>query len=358
MTKREKIFVVGPSWVGDIIFAQCLFSDLHRQYPDAEVTVAAPAWSAPLLKRMPEIARIVGLPFKHGELRLAERRQLGRSLRAFGFTRAIVLPRSLKSALLPWFARIPVRTGFLGEQRYGLVNDRRTLDPVVLPRVVDRFLALGRSANGSEDKIPFRFPRLKIDESNRARCVQKFALSCVQPTLALLPGAAFGKAKRWPAHYFAEVARHFRSQGRPVWVFGDESESDAGSLIAAQAPGAVNLCGRTSLTDVADLLSLCGLAIGNDSGLSHLAPAVGCPPLVVYGSSSPDFTPPLHARARIMRLDLPCSPCRKRTCRYGHYRCLNELRPEAACANGEAMLALHDAKMPNPAMTEMVPRHF
>ncbi len=354
MTKREKIFIVGSAWVGDMIFAQSLFSDLQRQYPDVEITVAAPAWSAPLLRRMPEITRIVELPFKHGELLLAKRRQLGRSLRASGFTRAIVLPRSLKSALLPWFARIPIRTGFLGELRYGLINDRRTLDPVALPRVVDRFLALGRPASGSESKIPFRFPRLKIDESNRARCVQKFALSCEQPALALLPGAAFGKSKRWPVHYFAEVAKHFRKQGRPVWVFGGESENDAGSRIVVQAPGAVNLCGRTSLADVADLLSLCGLAIGNDSGLSHLAPATDCPPLVFYGSSSPDFTPPLHTRARIMNRNLPCSPCRKRTCRYGHYRCLTELRPDAACANGEAMLALHDARMPKSALAETV----
>ncbi len=349
MIEGEKIFVVGPAWVGDMVFAQCLFVDLLRQSPGAEITVAAPAWSAPLLRRMPEVSQIVELPFRHGELCLAKRRQLGRSLRAQGFTRAIVLPRSLKSALLPWFADIPVRTGFLGELRYGLINDRRIFDPLALPGMVDRFMALGRPAGESAEKIPFRSPRLKIDESNRALCVQKFALSCQQPILALLPGAAFGRSKRWPARYFAKVAGHFAKQGRQVWILGGESETEAGSLIAARVPRATNLCGRTSLMDAVDLLSLCSLAIGNDSGLSHLATAVGCLPLVIYGSSSPAFTPPLHARAQILRLDLPCSPCGKRTCRYGHYRCLNDLQPEAVCATGEKMLSSHIAKMPKSA---------
>lgn len=324
MVAAPRILVVGPAWVGDMVMAQSLFMTLTAR--GARVDVVAPEWSLPLLARMPEVCRAVALPVGHGSLGLAARWRIGRTLRDECYEQAIVLPRSFKAALIPFFARIPRRTGYRGEMRYGLINDRRVLDKVLLPRVVQRYVALGLPADVLlPPEIPQ--PRLSVDANNQTRLIRKMGLDRDRPAVALLPGAEYGPAKRWPLPHYAELARELLASGRQVWIIGSAKEQADGGAIAAAAPGVLNLCGRTRLEDAVDLLALATAAVSNDSGLMHVAAAVGIPLVALYGSSSPDYTPPLSPRAKVLYRDLECSPCFERECPLGGTPCLTGIAP-------------------------------
>lgn len=327
MTTPERILVVGPAWVGDMVMAQSLFITLRREHPGVEIDVLAPAWSAPLLARMPEVHEAVSLPVAHGELALRERWATGRRLRARRYDQAIVIPRSLKAALTPYFAHIPRRTGYRGEWRYGLLNDIRPLDKQRLPRTVQRYVALGGPAQAALPPVTPP-PRLRIDEANRARQMERLGLAASAAAIAMMPGAEYGPAKRWPAQYFAETATAMIDAGYQVWLLGSDKDRSVAAEIAAVCPrGVVNLCGATRLEDVVDLLSAVRAAVTNDSGLMHVAAAVGTPLVAIYGSSTPAYTPPLTERARVLYLGLPCSPCFQRVCPLGHTNCLRDQTP-------------------------------
>jgi heptosyltransferase-2 len=326
--------VIGPAWVGDMVMAQSLFRLLRTQEPDVSIDVVGPPWSVPLVGRMPEVRRGIPLAVAHGKLGFGSRRALGKSLRTAGYARAIVMPRSFKSALVPWFARIPVRTGFAAELRGVLLNDSRELDRQVLDQTVKRLLALGVAPGAAiPEPVP---PALRIDEANRAALMQRLGLGN-QPAVALMPGAAYGPAKQWPISNFAALAGLLSSRGQEVWVLGSAGEHALGEKIRAGAapgtgPGVFNLCGQTSLEDTVDLLSATHAAVTNDSGLMHVAAAAGTRVVAIYGSSSPDFTPPLTARKTILYRGLDCSPCFQRECPLGHLKCLHEITPPRVLA--------------------------
>jgi heptosyltransferase-2 len=330
---REAVLVVGPSWIGDMVMAQSLFLVLAERRPGVAIDVLAPRWSEGLLARMPEVRGGVTMPLGHGELGLATRHRIAARLRERGYAQAIVLPNSLKSALVPWFARIPRRTGWRGEFRYGLLNDLRRLDPARLPRMVERFAALGLD-DAAAPIVPPR-PRLRADGARGAALREKLGLAGATPVLAICPGAEFGPAKRWPAQHFAAVAAEQIASGWQVWLFGGAGDRAATAAVrAALAPAArercADLAGRTSLGDAIDLLDACAAVLTNDSGLMHVAAALGKPLVAVYGGSSPDFTPPLCEDAELLVSALDCVPCFARECRYGHYRCLREQAPARA----------------------------
>jgi heptosyltransferase-2 len=343
---EDKVLVVGPSWVGDMVMAQALYKLLRRESPTAEIHVVAPPWSLPVLARMPEVAQGVELDVGHGELGLGRRRALGRRLRAERYTRAIVLPRSAKAALVPWFAGVPRRTGFRGEWRYGLLNDVRPLD-ARLDQTVKRFVALGQP-RGAEPvhSLPSELrPRLVSDASNLERLRAVHALRRGAPLVALMPGAEYGPAKRWPAAHYGALAAELASADRDVVVLGSAKERPIGAEVVARAshPRVLNLCGATSLADVLDLLAAAEVAVSNDSGLLHVAAAAGAPVVAIYGSSSPQFTPPLTPAAAVLWLALECSPCFARECPLGHLRCLKELLPANVLRAVESVRAQREA---------------
>lgn len=323
----DRILVVAPAWVGDAVISQPMLTLLRARHPDAAIDVLAPAWVGPVYARMPEAAAVIASPFAHGELAWGRRRELARTLRAAHYRHCFVLPNSLKSALVPWLAAIPVRTGYLGEQRYGLLNDRRRLDKARLPRLVDRFAALA-FADGAA--LPGRLPdpSLRVDAANQAIAQARLGLRRDRTIVALCPGAEYGPAKRWPAAHFAAIASAMHAQGRQVWIFGSAKDAAIGAEIVQLAPAAINLCGRTGLADAVDLLALSNLVLTNDSGLMHVAAAAGCRVIALFGSSTPDYTPPLSPRACAISLKLSCSPCFARTCPLGHTNCLQQLKPQ------------------------------
>ncbi len=326
------ILIVGPSWVGDMVMAQTLFQCLKQRHPECAIDVLAPEWSRPILERMPEVRAALSFPLGHGALELATRRRIGKSL-AGQYDQAILLPNSLKSALVPFFAGIPKRTGWRGEFRYGLLNDVRRLDKQRYPLMIERFMALAYDKDAELPK-PYPRPDLRIDPTTREAALARFGLSLDQPVLALCPGAEFGESKRWPSEHYAKVADGLIRQGWQVWLFGSKKDHPVGESIRQDLiPGlreeVTNLCGETSLAEAIDLLSCAQSVVSNDSGLMHVAAALNRPLVAVYGSTSPGFTPPLADDVEVVRLGLECSPCFDRTCRFGHYNCLRLLEPEA-----------------------------
>jgi len=327
------ILIIGPSWVGDMVMAQTLFQCLKRRHPDCAIDVLAPDWSRPILERMPEVRQALSFPLGHGVLELATRRRIGKSL-AGRYDQAILLPNSMKSALVPFFAGIPLRTGWKGEMRYGLLNDVRKLDKDRYPLMIERFMALAYPA-GAELPQPYPRPSLQIDPATRDAALAHFGLALDRPVLALCPGAEFGEAKRWPSEHYAKVAEAKIREGWQVWLFGSKKDHPVGEDIRSRLiPGlreeAVNLSGETSLAQAIDLLSCAASVVSNDSGLMHVAAALNRPLVAVYGSTSPQFTPPLADQVEIIRLGIECSPCFERTCRFGHYNCLVQLQPGVA----------------------------
>ncbi|MHB0986253.1 MAG: lipopolysaccharide heptosyltransferase II [Sulfuricella sp.] len=355
-----KILIIAPSWVGDAVMAQPMLRRLRERHPDAAIDAFAPPWVAPVLELMPEIRRVIANPLAHGELNLKARWRLARELGREGYDHAIVLPNSLKSALLPFFAGIPLRTGFRGEMRYGLLNDMRRLDKQTLPLMVERFAYLAERPHAPLRR-PLEYPHLGADANRIRATLGKLGLAPQKPVAAFCVGAEYGPAKRWPAAHFAELARRLADAGNEVWLLGSAKDEEIGLEIeqiyfklTSSAPSdhnkrlsrllplplagegwgeggssaLRNLCGKTGLAEAIDLLGAADLAVVNDSGLMHIAAALDKPMIALFGSSSPGFTPPLSERARILSLKLPCSPCFERVCPLGHFDCMIKLTPQ------------------------------
>jgi heptosyltransferase II len=328
----ERILILGPAWVGDMVLAQSLFKTLKINKPDCIIDVAAPAWTLPLLARMPEVNEAIALPFKHGELAFFERIKFGKSLKNKGYSQAIILTNSFKSALLPWAAGIPKRTGFLGEMRYGLINDVRHLDKTKLKKTVERFVALGL---GKGQNLPENIPNPQINsvpESPWILASRHGVLKKNSKVLGLCPGAEFGVAKRWPEMYYAEVANEALKKGWQVWLFGSDKDIAVTKQINQLTQNqCADFGGKTKLGEAIDLMSLCHTIVSNDSGLMHIAAALDKKLIAIYGSSDPEHTPPMNPSAVVEYLALSCSPCFKRECPLtgeAHLRCLLEIKPE------------------------------
>ena len=313
---------MAPAWVGDMVMAHCLITLLVRN-PGTSVDVLAPLATEPLARRMPGVDRTHVLAVGHGELGWRQRREMARELAVSHHDQAIVLPNSFKSALVPWWAGIPRRTGWHGESRFVVLNDRRHLDPERHPLMIERFMALGLAPDAALTQ-PYPDPVLTTD-SERIRALRADHRLGDAPVTVLCPGAEYGPAKRWPTRHYAAVARHELSQDRQVWLLGSPGDAAACAEIEAACPAVANLAGRTSLLDAVDLIGTADRVICNDSGLMHVACALGRRVIAVFGSTSPGFTPPLGGNAQVVRNALPCSPCFERECPLGHLKCLEEL---------------------------------
>ncbi len=325
-----KILIVGPSWVGDAVMAQTLFKLIKEKNNNTVIDVLAPSWALSVFKRMKEINQIIEMPFGHGEIRLKERRSFGLGLKVNKYDQAIVLPNSLKSSLIPFFADIPIRTGWRGELRYFFLNDIRKLVKKDYPRMIDRFCALG--VKKGEELPEIKSPSLITDKSNLSKIIKLNSIYEDKKILTICPGAEFGPAKRWPSNYFAEVAAYYLKKNWNVLVFGSHNDEIIGNNIEKGinkrlSGGLYNLIGKTSLIDAIDLLSHCKKVVTNDTGLMHISAAVNTPLVAVYGPSSPQFTPPLIHNHVVLRKSEGFEKVREGSEEQGYHESLMAIKP-------------------------------
>lgn len=333
----EKILIIGPSWVGDMVMTQTLFKSLAQD--NVIIDVLAPNWSRPLLERMPQVRKAIVMPLGHGEFNLKKRYEIGKYLRAEKYDRAIVVPNSFKSALIPFFAKIPKRIGWLRELRGMILTDGRKLDKQHYPLMIERLIALAYPKNTALQQ-PYPRPSFSVNQQQINEALAKYQLTADKPITVMCPGAEFGPAKRWPEQHYAFVANELLDKGGQVWLMGSVNDQAVTSEINRLTENRCHdLAGATSLGEAIDLMSLAKQVVTNDSGLMHIAAALNRPLVAVYGSSSPEFTPPLADKVAIVREGLPCSPCFKRICPLGHLNCLKQLSPN------KVINALHQLDM-------------
>lgn len=333
-----KILVVGPSWVGDMMMSQSLYRTLKALHPEAEIDVMAPDWCRPLLNKMPEVNQAISMPLGHGRLAISVRRQLGIHLRAQRYDQAYILPNSFKSALVPFFAQIPIRTGWRGEMRYWLLNDIRVLDKAAFPQMVQRYVALAykRNSVNNADELPkpILWPQLSVTEWEISQSKRIFHIPASLPIIGFCPGAEFGPAKRWPAYHYAELAQLLvAAHGYQILIFGSQKDRHIGedirqSLSVDCQQYCFNLAGKTTLEQAVNLLASCRAVVSNDSGLMHIAAALNRSLVALYGPSSPDFTPPLSNRVEIIRLITGYHKVRKGNAESGYHQSLIDIKPE------------------------------
>jgi heptosyltransferase-2 len=326
--------IIAPQWIGDAVMTEPLLRRLAAR--GERLTVGALPWVAPVYRAMPQVHEVIEFPFQHGGLQWQARKALARQLRG-RFARAYVCPNSLKSALLPWLAGIPVRVGYTGESRWGLINQRLpNPSKTQRPPMVDFYAALSQS---TADASPA--PQLQLPPQVLAATLQQQGLSA-QGYVVFAPGAEYGPAKRWPAAHFSALAQQL---DKPVVLLGSGKEAAlcediAGPVNALRPHQCRNLAGATSLMEAFALIAAAHRVVSNDSGLMHVAAAFGVPQVAVYGSSSPEHTPPLNPLAQVLWLKrdasyqppLDCAPCFKRDCPLGHTRCLQDISPERVWA--------------------------
>lgn len=291
--------------------AQPLLARLRDKTPRPRIDVVAPAWVAPVVRRMPEVDEVIEVPFRHGAFDLPARWRLGRELARRKYDHAIVLPNTWKSALPVYFAGIPLRAGYTGEARYGLLNLRYENSDAPMR---EHYAALADAPGKRASEIPQA--RLSSDAEKVRQTLQRFGIS--GDYAVLCPGAEYGPAKRWP--YFAELAERI---SLPVVIVGSPKDAEAASGVKGN-----NLVGKTSLDEAIDLIAGASWVVSNDSGLMHVAAGLGRPLVALFGSSSPLHTPPRRGASQVLWLKVECSPCYQRECPLGHFRCMKELPVE------------------------------
>jgi heptosyltransferase II len=327
----QRIAIIAPNWIGDVIMAQSLLMTLKQQQT-CKLSVYAPKAFGSIVKRMPEVACYTPTEFPRGKLHLKARRALGHSM-ANQYDQCIILPNSFKSALPAYWAKIPQRTGWVGELRYPLLNDARKLNPKTLPTMVQRFVALAYPKNHALQFADCPKPKLEAytNNINEKLADKKIAANDDRPIIAFCPGAAYGPAKRWPEQHYASLAEQCLKQGYAVWIFGGPQEQPLAATIQTHCKQqCVDWTGQTTLDEAIDLMAQCNLTVSNDSGLMHLASALSMPVIAIYGPTASTFAPPLCQKGMIVEhKNLPCRPCKKRTCPLQHHQCMQSITPKS-----------------------------
>jgi len=337
----QSILVIAPNWIGDAVSTQPLLANLKVLYPNSKIDILASHWVAPIYRACSEVHEVIEAKFEHKKLQWNIRKQLAKEIEAKNYQACFVLPNSFKSALIPWLANIPFRIGYRGEMRFGLINS--ALDnpsKVNRPPMVEHYLALSELLK-DDGSPPFAklVPRLNVSTSATQSVENKLQNANISDDFiyVMCPGAEYGPTKRWPTEHFAALAQKLIAENPSIQIviLGSKSDHVLAQEITSQVKQTDkihNWCGNTSLDEAIALIGMSKAVISNDSGLMHIAAALETPQVAIFGSSDPAHTPPLSNKAKVIWLNMPCSPCHKRICPLGHLRCLKDILPEQVLA--------------------------
>ena len=337
----QSILIIAPNWIGDAVSTQPLLANLKALYPNSKIDVLASNWVAPIYRACSEVHEVIEAKFEHKKLQWGLRKQLAKELESKNYQTCFVLPNSFKSALIPWLANIPFRIGYRGEFRFGLIN--LALDnpsKIKRPPMVEHYLALSQVLQDDQSLAHIKpIPRLNVSNTAKQSVERKLQNSNINPDsiYVMCPGAEYGPSKRWPTEHFAVLAQNLSAQNsnHQIILLGSKSDHGLAQEITAHAKpsGKIhNWCGTTSLDEAIALIGMSKAVVSNDSGLMHIAAALQTPQVAIFGSSDPAHTPPLSDKAKMIWLNMPCSPCHKRVCPLGHLRCLKDILPEQVLA--------------------------
>ena len=343
----QGILIIAPNWIGDAVMTQPLLAALKSQYPASTIDVLASTWVAPIYRACSEVNHVIEANFQHKQLQWGLRKQLANDLRLRGYQACFILPNSLKSALIPWMANIPFRIGYRGELRFGLINIAlNNPSKINRPPMVEHYLALSQLLSDEETLAAKTLtPKLNVSSSAKQSIDKKLSDANIDSKSVFIfcPGAEYGPTKRWPASHFAELANHLAQQlpNANIILLGSKSDHELAKAILQQSQDSLkihNWCGNTSLDEAIALIGVAKAVVSNDSGLMHIAAALKIPQIAIFGSSDPAHTPPLSENAKVIWLNLPCSPCHKKECPLGHLKCLNDILPQQVLATLNTLL--------------------
>lgn len=340
------ILIIAPNWIGDAVMTQPLLASIKALYPDSPIDILASTWVAPIYRACSEVSEVIEAPFERKQLQWGLRKQIAKQVESKKYQACFVLPNSFKSALIPWLANIPLRIGYRGEMRFGLINV--VLDnpsKVNRPPMLKHYLALSKLLNDEEvmERQPSvsneMTPRLNVSKNAKQSVERKLQSANINLSgsssaiYVMCPGAEYGPSKRWPTEHFASLATQLVSNNpnNHIILLGSQSDQILGAEIVSLAKQSSHIhdwCGNTSLDEAIALIGMSKAVISNDSGLMHVAAALSIPQVAIFGSSDPAHTPPLSEKAKVIWLDLPCSPCHKKECPLGHLKCLKDILPE------------------------------
>ena len=329
MSDRSPILIIPYMWIGDFVRCHTVVRLLRARFPDRPIDMLTTAMVAPLVDYMPGVRRGIVFDLPRKRLALSQHRTLAARLRRECYGDALIMPRTWKSALAPFLAGIPRRTAFVGEMRFGLVNDPRGGERA-LPRMVDRCAALALP-KGSAPPQDLPLPQLVVPREVLPQWrVQANLRENGQPVAVLAPGAV-GASKRWPG--YGALAARLAELGFAVWVVGGPDEKALAAEILRNAPQTRDLTG-TDLRNAILALAAATVAVSNDSGLLHVAAALGTPSIGIFGPTSAWHWAPLNPLAAVIetKSDVPCRPCHKPTCRLRHHRCMRDIPMEQVAA--------------------------
>jgi len=328
-SRSSPILVVPYMWIGDFVRCHSVVKLLKAQFPDRLVDVLSTTLCAPLTDYMPDLRRAIVVDLPRSRIAIKEQLALAQRLKRENYGSALIMPRTWKSALAPYLAGIPERTGFVGEMRFALLNDLRYGERR-LPRMVDRCatLALPRAAAFPAE---WPMPELNVARAESEAWRRQHGLAPDRPAVALAPGAV-GPSKRWPASAYATLARHLSAEGFAVWVIGGPEEKSLAAEIIGDTT-ARDLTGH-DLRDAILALAAASVAVSNDSGLLHVAAALGTPAIGIFGPTSPWHWAPLNPLAATIesKTKVECRPCHKPVCRMVHHRCMRDIPPDQVLA--------------------------
>jgi heptosyltransferase II len=331
------ILVVPYMWIGDFVRCHTAVRLLNARFPGRPVDMLSTTLCAPLTDYMPGVRRALVADLPRKKLAFDDHRKLAERLKQENYGSAIVMLKTWKSALAPFLAGIPERTGLFGEARFIVLNDLR-FGKGRLPRMVDECASLALPA-GAQFPAEWPAPELKVSAAEVAAWRSQHGLAADgRPAVALAPGAV-GPAKRWPAAAYAALSRRLLADGFAVWVLGGPGEKSLAREIVGDTQ-ARDFTATDLRQAILGLAAAAG-AVSNDSGLLHVAAALGTPTIGIFGPTSPWHWAPLNPLAAKIQAnsELPCRPCHKPVCRLGHHRCMVEIGPDQVLAATRHALA-------------------
>ena len=326
-----KILIRTPNWLGDLVMASGFVRAVLDYYPESEVDLIVKSGFENL--PLPRRGKIIVFDTKNNTPGT-----FGKNLDSENYSHFYVLPPSFSSAWMAFQSKIPQRIGYAGEFRSLLLSNAKKHE--VKPRsvhILKEYLNL-LDTQLLVEKYP---PHLETTEDWTEKHLNSFQEPLPESYIAFTPGAVYGPAKQWPLEHFRTLAtKIIQLFGTSILILGTDENVESGAEISQGLEGVYNYCGQTSLTEFLAILSKAKLLIGNDSGSMHLMGALKLPQIAVFGSTSPSWTAPVNPSASILSLNLFCSPCFARTCRYGHYDCLKKIQPELVLQEAQKILSM------------------